>query len=550
MPLIDPIELLAREDKWYLGNGGLLVYAPPFPKYLRSPGFWDECHFGDLAVERLLCVSFVGEISTAQGGTGGPPVVGAEQRSARFGSSADVPSADEDGGRDARPTGTEATHASPLLQAGALTLLDLEPHLSHWRWYPDRVTARHYLVLRDGVGYKQQRGVRIFVDETRRVGPDGTLHCDLAFDVLGGCEITALHVVAWTVRQNTKEAMASRFSDLKGYGSSLSYRQQVNRRAHARGKKPVELAVTMSGTRTADSIEVTPSHGANLVPELRYTPLWDSLKRGKLSGKVDGDNVLGSLIYAGLHWRIPVENRRAEGVGIRVKVENAAKHDAPKETVPAGGYHQSLATPDPAESWREFTSLVPYFECSDPMLTRYYWYRWYGLRLNAVPPGGNYAAPAVTEGIAYFRGVITYSLMCHLNECKWLSDPALARGCLENHLKHQARAGHLPGHIYLSYVNRKGFYHTDIGQCVADLLRHYPDAKWAKKIYRPLAKLLSYYRKDRDREGLNLYDIRDQYETGQEFTSRYFHADERADLYGWEHRLRLKGVDVTTYVYH
>ena len=101
MPLIDPIELLAREDKWYLGNGGLLVYAPPFPKYLRSPGFWDECHFGDLAVERLLCVSFVGEISTAQGGTGGPPVVGSEQRSARSG---------KDGAQAAPTTGAWASN--------------------------------------------------------------------------------------------------------------------------------------------------------------------------------------------------------------------------------------------------------------------------------------------------------------------------------------------------------------------------------------------------------------------------------------------------------
>ena len=66
----------------------------------------------------------------------------------------------------------------------------------------------------------------------------------------------------------------------------------------------------------------------------------------------------------------------------------------------------------------------------------------------------------------------------------------------------------------------------------------------------PLKKLLGFYRRERDREGLDLFDLRDQYETGQEFTSRYFHADEQADRYGWEHKLRLKGVDVTTYVYH
>ena len=52
MALIDPLALLERPDKWYLGNAGMLLYAPPFPQHLDVPGFWDECHFGALAVPR------------------------------------------------------------------------------------------------------------------------------------------------------------------------------------------------------------------------------------------------------------------------------------------------------------------------------------------------------------------------------------------------------------------------------------------------------------------------------------------------------------------
>ena len=52
--------------------------------------------------------------------------------------------------------------------------------------------------------------------------------------------------------------------------------------------------------------------------------------------------------------------------------------------------------------------------------------------------------------------------------------------------------------------------------------------------------MLDYYTTHRDREGLALYDLWDQYETGQEFNSRYFHADPRADLYGWQQKLRLR----------
>jgi hypothetical protein len=84
---------------------------------------------------------------------------------------------------------------------------------------------------------------------------------------------------------------------------------------------------------------------------------------------------------------------------------------------------------------------------------------------------------------------------------------------------------------------------------VRALLAHHPDAALQEELRPGLTRLLDYYTRERDREGLDLFDIWDQYETGQEFTSRYFHADEKADLFGWEHKLRLKGVDVTCYVF-
>jgi len=495
MPLVDPLTLLEREDKWYLGSGGMLIYAPPFPQHLRTPGFWDECHFGDLSVPRLLCVSVAVELDGA--------------------------------------------------------LIELEPHMSHWRWFPDHVEARHYLVRRDGVGYKQQVGQRLWLNETRRVGLDGTLCCDVAVEPQQGTPRCIVHVVAWTVRQRGSGERADAHRDFAWDGTALSYTQAVASRAHARGAAPLELHVAMTADHAPTSVEVTPSHSAHLGPRLAFTPLWDSLKRGRLSGEVRGENVLGSVVYAGMHWRCEMTPRgktqpKPFTLKLAVTVRDPKSGSRP---VPGAGVHQDAPTPDPQKAWREFLSLVPHFECDDEMLTRYYWYRWYGLRLNAVPPGGNYTAPAVTEGIAYFRGVITYSLMCHLRECKWLADPSLAQGCLRNHIAHQTRAGHFPGHIYVGHVNDDGFYHTDVGGAVDELLLAHPDDSFRREIHAPLKRLLAYYTRERDTEGLDLFDLRDQFETGQEFTSRYFHADKRADLYGWEHKLKLKGVDVTSYVY-
>lgn len=543
MPLIDPVDLLRRKDKWYLGNAGMLLYAPPFPQHLDVPGFYDECHFGDLALPRLLAVGF------AVAGKGDPQ------------GCAGVPPAAATGGRDARPTNDiDGGRGNPPHQGAARKpqLTELVPQLTSWDWYPDRIEARYALHYHGGITPGAASGLELA--ETRSIGPDSTLHCHIGLSATSASAPRQVHVIAWSgrkTRTGDPEGACENFTDLGSYGSSISYRFNAMRRSHGRGDKPLPLEITMAGAREPDSLRVICSHGADIVPRLDYTALWDELKSGgRLSGKVEGNNPLGGVVYAGLHWQAEVAPGADWATEVTVAVRDPASGSRPvpgaagsrpQEGTPG---HQSGVTPDPAKAWREFIDLIPHFECSDEMLTRYYWYRWFGLRLNAVPAGGNYCAPGVTEGISYFRGVITYSLMCHLFECKWLADPALAQGCLRNHIAHQTRAGHFPGHIYVSHANTKGFYHTDIGRSLAELLLHHPDKQFIGEVDEPLRKLLGFYVRERDPEGFGLYDVRDQFETGQEFTSRYFHSDERADMYGWEHKLKLKGVDVTVYVYH
>jgi DMSO/TMAO reductase YedYZ molybdopterin-dependent catalytic subunit len=40
--MTDPVERLARPDKWYLGAGEAIVFAPSFPVWLDAPGFWEQ----------------------------------------------------------------------------------------------------------------------------------------------------------------------------------------------------------------------------------------------------------------------------------------------------------------------------------------------------------------------------------------------------------------------------------------------------------------------------------------------------------------------------
>ena len=57
-----PIEdQLRRSDKWFLGGGRKVLWAPEWPLWLDRPGFWDHACFYDLAVGPVFTVTFLDE---------------------------------------------------------------------------------------------------------------------------------------------------------------------------------------------------------------------------------------------------------------------------------------------------------------------------------------------------------------------------------------------------------------------------------------------------------------------------------------------------------
>lgn len=53
----DPLALLARADKWSLSATDGVAFAPPFPKWLDSPGFWDEASLHHYSFAPLFTVT-------------------------------------------------------------------------------------------------------------------------------------------------------------------------------------------------------------------------------------------------------------------------------------------------------------------------------------------------------------------------------------------------------------------------------------------------------------------------------------------------------------
>lgn len=202
--------------------------------------------------------------------------------------------------------------------------------------------------------------------------------------------------------------------------------------------------------------------------------------------------------------------------------------------------------------WRAFFDEVPRLECSDPHLLTAYWYRWYGLRLNSFTrPFRAYRHPAVCEGIEYFRSPISYSAQCHMREMRWHPSGAHARGSLLNFIEHQLPDGSLAGHLHPSGPVKDTFYHADWGGALLEVLAVHEDAALLEAAYPALARYAEHFDRDRDPRQTALYDVFSQYETGQEYMSRYVAArpEEASRVADWDRTLRLKGVDATVYAH-
>ncbi len=57
----DPLVLLGRTDKWYLGGGGRLLWAPLFPTHLDTPGFWDKAQYFNYELQPLFTWTLLDE---------------------------------------------------------------------------------------------------------------------------------------------------------------------------------------------------------------------------------------------------------------------------------------------------------------------------------------------------------------------------------------------------------------------------------------------------------------------------------------------------------
>ncbi len=427
---MDPLALLERPDKWFLGGGRTLIYAPPFPQYLHTPGLWDEAHLLDFAHPRPFTWTLLDEHNK------------------------EIP-------------------------------LRWESH----SWRPDRMTRT----------WSTTRGLTL-VERS----------CCLRDDILAA-EITVMNetdaahpltIVLWTIHERGSDHDESDTIRPVSHGIVFDTTQIPVRRGQR--LSPVRCRVLLFADREATSRSIASSQRNAYQPHWRLTPFAEATQAGRIAGK-ESTVAQTDIRYLASTFSFvaPAHDGATVTVGTAFRVGGRGSWPSLTGAIPRAD-----------KQWRRWFDSVPSFECSDPYLTHAYWYRWYGLRLNAIEPPAdgpwNYRHPAVCEGIQYFRDLIPYSAQVHMRELRWMHDPTFAQGSLRNFLDHQKPDGNFPGNIYATFVHNDDMYHADWGRSLLDLHAIHPDGAFLEEAYAPLCRYARFFLTERDPSGTHLFDVVDQ----------------------------------------
>ncbi len=503
------IEALARLDKWYLGGLDGVVWAPPFPRWLDRPGFWDAAHLLNRAVEPCFAVALLdGEgreipLSAAFPGDAADP-----ERPAGSGS-----------GRGS------GAHPGPRWRPGALAVT--------WRMPGGAAAEEDRRVRAGGVLESSWRlaGVQpASGTEAARGGEASAGAADAS-----GAEAASGFLVAFT---------AQPAASIEGLGPSRGGMTWVRTVADGAGR---ELAVEMEirGPGEPAWRKVLPSEGTS-APAWSLSPFAEGGFDG-FPGLLPADDI--GWIWVAVAFRVPAGERGRLALRMRL-LPKLPKARRPGRDAEAG----ERAGADAPIDWPSFFGGFPSFACGDPHLDRYFDYRIHGLGLNRIEGRwGNVGHPCIAEGIGYFHVPITYSAQCHMMEMRWRAGGREAWGSLLNFLDNQREDGSLHGRLYPDHLEGTDFYHANWGDALLAVEDMQPDTavgqRTLRRCYDGLARYARWLIAERDPEGSGMFTVVNHFETGQEYMSRYMAVDEAADVSGWRPRLRLKGIDVTVYAH-
>ena len=487
---MDPLTLLARTDKYYLGCGEGIIFAPRFPRWLQHPGFWDEIDIYQYQMAPVFTITF---LELAGGAPGRQLEIHQVER--RWTPAEWI--AEYELGH-----GLKALEHRSVLRGGYMA--------SEWMIESDGDADRGLLA----VAWTAQPGEEIDLEAVEATESSLRFRRTLRDRGVGRLSVqvtlSADGVVGASAYLSEGANLDPRW---EAAPFAEKWRSGPERTARVHGLSPRGVLYGAVAAR----IDVPAGGSRTAAFRARVQPL------GELEPRATG--TLGAFVTE--HAPPP---------------QPQVFEIAP--TVP------ELPGSSSRRAWESYFDAVPQLSCSDPYFERYWYFRWYGLQLCGHEGGwGNYIYPGCCEGTGYFHLPIAYSAHCHARELRWLPDPARARGVILNFLAHQKDSGAFHGRLYLDHLTATDFYFADWGGAVLAVDQVHPDETFLRAVYRPLTLYADWLERERDPDHMGLYDVVDHYETGQEYMSRYMAVSSEADSDVWGSRIRLKGVDAAVYAY-
>jgi hypothetical protein len=481
---VDPLQLLERTDKWFLGGGTGAIYAPPFPRFLLAPGFWDECHYADIRLGRLFtCI-----------------LLDAQHRPIRLVSEV----------QSWRPDRLVILH-----QGASLTIRETRCVVGH-SWVGE-------LELLDGASCD------LLVWSLQDLKPSGygipwqsLVHCELSDNSLDFAIATAWPGELEPDRSATEDELLE---------------------AHADMLEPlkIHLSIGADAPRISHTVNLAQRHDDAPLWELSVLP--EKFKGGRLAEefKVNVGTDTEGLLHMVQHYRLTRDRPVQVACGVGLTSQDASR--SRQEAIRARAANESET-----HWRHYFKQVPQFQSSDAHLNAAYWyrWYGLH-LNTVDIPAlsicgrEGQFA-PFVTEGVGFFRNFITYSAQAHLREVAWMHDPGLAQGIAENLARVQRADGSYPGHNYSCRPSRD-FYHADFATGI-ETLRLLHAVPVTPKVVASLSRY-AVYLSDVRRGPQGSCAIWDQNETGQEYMSRYAFARDDADQ--WT-QFSIGGVDSTTYL--
>src|SRR5579871_4788701 len=172
-----------------------------------------------------------------------------------------------------------------------------------------------------------------------------------------------------------------------------------------------------------------------------------------------------------------------------------------------------------------FDTNTAYFDCSDPLVSKLYYHRWYNLKKNSMNPQlGRLQHRTFSEGrwtADWYANVISYGAGHQIDEARWLRDPSYAWGHLQTWTDNPRPDGVYPSHVTPS--GQQGGQYTDwITSTAWDVYLVHPDKTLLSQMADTLARNAEGWRKVYGWNDSPLLVVDSHWWTGMEWQPSFF----------------------------